>query len=264
MRRTIPLYQEEIDQIQFHAFGDASGRGVCAAVYAAVKQASGISQGLVAAKSRLAKQGLTVPRLELVSEHMAVNPITNVLQALEGLTLAAKDYCWLDSSFALHWIADKGVYRQFAQNRVTRIQSHLNVLWRHIPSTDNPADLGSRGGSVVGAELWWNGPAWLSEPVKWPDDIMPGPSPESMAERKLQQKVFAVRVETRDDFDLVLWKFELRKAVRIGAWVMRFVHNSRNSSSKTKGPLTTVEVEKCQMFLVKRAQLQGMSHAKFD
>ena len=93
---------------------------------------------------------------------------------------------------------------------------------------------------------------------------MPEPSPESMAERKLQQEVFAVGVETRADFDLVLWKFDLRKAVRIGAWVMRFLHNSRNSSSKTKGPLTTVEVEKCQLFLVKRAQLQGMSHAQFD
>ena len=85
-----------------------------------------------------------------------------------------------------------------------------------------------------------------------------------MAERKLRQEAFAVGVEARDDFDLVQWKFELRKAVRIGTWVMRFLHNSRNSSSKTKGPLTTAEVEKCQMFLVKRAQLQGMSDAKFD
>ena len=105
------------------------------------------------------------------------------------------------------------------QNRVTRIQSHPNVLWRHVPSTDNPADLGSSEGSVAGAELWCNGPAWLSELVKWPDDILPGPSHESMAERKLQQEVFAVGVETRDDFDLVLRKFELPKAVRIGAWV---------------------------------------------
>ena len=107
MRCSIPLYQEEIDEIQLHAFGDASSRGVCA-VYAMVKQASGISHGLMAAKSRLAKQGLTIPQLELVSGHMAMNLITNVRQALEELTLAAKDYCWLDSSVALQWIADKG------------------------------------------------------------------------------------------------------------------------------------------------------------
>lgn len=135
-----------------------------------------VSQGLVTAKSCLAKQGLTIPRLELVSGHMAVNLIANVPQALEGLTLATSDHCWLDNSVALHWIADKGEYRQFVQNRVSRIQSHPKVLWRHVPSTDNPADLGSRGGSVVDAELWWDGPAWLSEPAKWPDDIIPEPT----------------------------------------------------------------------------------------
>ena len=54
------------------------------------------------------------------------------------------------------------------------------------------------------------------------------------------------------------------KAVRIGVWIMRFLHNLQNSSSKTKGPLTTAELEKCLMFLVKRTQLQGMSHAQFD
>ena len=162
-----------------------------------------VSQGLVTAKSCLAKQGLTIPRLELVSGHMAVNLIANVPQALEGLTLATSDHCWLDSSVALHWIADKGEYHQFVQNRVSRIQSHPKVLWRHVPSTDNPADLGSRGGSVVGAELWWDGPAWLSEPAMWPDDIIPELSPETKAERKFRQEVFAVGVETCDDFDLI-------------------------------------------------------------
>ena len=102
MRRSISLYQEEIDEIQLHGFGDASDREVCAAVYAVVKQAPGISQGLITAKSRLAKQDLTIPRLELVSGHMALNLITNVRQALKGLTLATKDHCWLDSSVALH------------------------------------------------------------------------------------------------------------------------------------------------------------------
>lgn len=58
-----------------------------AAIYAVVKQASGISQRLVTAKSCLAKQGVTIPRLELVPGHMAVNLITNLREALEGLTL---------------------------------------------------------------------------------------------------------------------------------------------------------------------------------
>ena len=185
MKRSIPLYQEEIDEIQLHAFGDASGRGVCAAVYAVVMQASDVSQGLITAKSRLAKQGLTISRLELVSGHMAVNLAANVREALEGLPIATNVHCWLDSSVAFHWIGDRGEYRQFVANRVEKIRTHPNVLWHHIPSTDNPADLGSRGGSVTGAQLWWNGPSWLADPTKWPPEVVTEPSPESAAERKV-------------------------------------------------------------------------------
>ena len=49
-----------------YGFGDASGYGgygVGAVVYAVVKQESRITQRLAAAKARLAKQGLTIPRL---------------------------------------------------------------------------------------------------------------------------------------------------------------------------------------------------------
>ena len=71
-KRSLPSQREEITDIHLHSFGDASGKGVAAAVYAVVFQPSKVSQGLIAAKARLAKQGLTIPRLELVSGHMAV------------------------------------------------------------------------------------------------------------------------------------------------------------------------------------------------
>ena len=84
-----------------------------------------MNQGLVAAKARLAKQGLTIPRLELVSGHMTVNLIDNVHDALQGFPLITK-YCWLDSSVALHWIRGDGEYKQFVANRVRKIQSHAS------------------------------------------------------------------------------------------------------------------------------------------
>ena len=87
--------------IHLHSFGDASGNGVAAAVYAVVFRPSAVNQGLVAAKARLAKQGLTIPRLELVSGHMAVNLISNVKTVLEGVNVS-QQHCWLDSSVALH------------------------------------------------------------------------------------------------------------------------------------------------------------------
>ena len=79
--RALVLAREPIEAIALHGFGDASGQGGTAAVYAVVQQESGVRQGLVAAKARLAKQGLTIPRLELVSGHIAANLLTNVHDA---------------------------------------------------------------------------------------------------------------------------------------------------------------------------------------
>ena len=60
--RTICQHHEKILSVDFHRFGDANAKGVSAAIYAVVKQTSGTSQGLVTAKSHLAKKGLTIPR----------------------------------------------------------------------------------------------------------------------------------------------------------------------------------------------------------
>ena len=89
--RALPKYREEVSNIDLHCFGDVSGSGVSAAVYAVVSQPSGNSVGLVAARARLAKQGLTIPHLELVSGHMAMNLIVNVKEALEGFPVERDD-----------------------------------------------------------------------------------------------------------------------------------------------------------------------------
>ena len=73
-RRSLATYREPVDAVVLHAFGDASGRRVATAVYAVVSQTSGVPQGLIAAKSRLAKRGLTIPRLELVAGHTTSYP----------------------------------------------------------------------------------------------------------------------------------------------------------------------------------------------
>ena len=85
MPRSFVQHQETITSIGLHAFGDASSQGVSTTVYAVTHQLSGASQGLVTAKSRLAKKELTIPRLELVAGHMAANLVNNVKDALKGL-----------------------------------------------------------------------------------------------------------------------------------------------------------------------------------
>ena len=141
--RSLAAFQETIEAIDLHAFGDTSGAGTAAAVYAVVHQASGINQGLLAAKARLAKKGLTIPRLELVSGHMAANLVENVKNALHGQPVRSI-HGWLDSTVALHWIkGGRSTYKQFVANRVNKIRDKDYIEWRHVGTDQNPADVGS-------------------------------------------------------------------------------------------------------------------------
>ena len=63
--RPVVDHREPVLSLELRAFGDASTQGVGAAVYAVVRQQTCTTQRLVAAKGRLAKQGLTLPLLEL-------------------------------------------------------------------------------------------------------------------------------------------------------------------------------------------------------
>ena len=100
--RSIVRYQEPVNKVELHLFGDASTKGVGAAVYAVVKQPSGSTPGyLVAIKSRLAKKNLSIPCLELVAAHMTTNLLENVCSALPK-ELQPLKFAWLDSTVALH------------------------------------------------------------------------------------------------------------------------------------------------------------------
>ena len=60
-KRSLPLLREEI---HLHSFGDASGKGVAAAVYAVVFQLSAVNQGLDDRRNRETSDvvGQTRPR----------------------------------------------------------------------------------------------------------------------------------------------------------------------------------------------------------
>ena len=255
--RSVPLALEPIHDIALHVFGDASGHGVGAAVYAVVTQETQVNQGLVCAKARLAKRGLTIPRKELVSAHMAVNLLDNVCDALDGFPVSSL-VGWLDSSVALHWIRGRGEYKLFVANRVNKILEHEDVTWRHVPSKENPADIASRGGLIdEGNQLWWNGPNWLSNPEEWPPDLKTAASAESNEEFKLTKQVFALATEEDNDFVKLLSKFAYWKTLRVIAWLLRFVGNTRClPDRRVTSPLTTSEIEKAEKLLTLNGQQQ--------
>lgn len=266
--RSLAPLRESVSAITLHAFGDASKVGLSAVVYAVVEQEHGTTQGMVCAKSRVAKRNLSIPRLELVAGHMAVNLVTNVENAIDQ-RIVSSVHCWLDSTVALYWINGQGEFRQFVANRVAKIQSHTRVEWHHVPTKQNPADVGSRGGRVVGNDLWRNGPQWLEDPSKWPPKRVLEATREVKEELKPAKNLQALTTVKQpiipDSMEELLGKFSLRKVLRICAWINRFVNNCKRSCENRKtGPLTSREIENSEIWWIKRAQSEAKRDPEFE
>ena len=177
---------------------------------------------------------------------MATNLLENVCSALPKEPLK---FAWLNSTVALHWIMGKGSYRQFVTNRVTKIQAHSSISWRHVPTKGNLADIVSRGGLV--SSFWWSGQEWLQEPARWP---VTQPSAESNAEAKIVCEVVCLAKSTqpeKDEFDSLFKRSTLCRTLRVLAWVKRFIANSRRHE-KRSGPLDTEETETVKIWWIER------------
>ncbi|XP_028394878.1 uncharacterized protein LOC114519022 [Dendronephthya gigantea] len=261
MPRAIPREIGLIVELILHGFADASLLGCCAVIYAVIKQTGKVSQGFLISKARLAKRDLTIPRLELVSCHMLSNLLHNVVNVLSHLHIGGV-FAWTDSTVCLQWIQGQGKYKQFVANRVQKINEKEGVVWNHVPSQENPADIGSRGASELQTnETWMNGPAWLNIPDEWPEKIVTKPTDVSESESRSVKTVMKTTFQRKSDpVDDLLAKTSLWKAVRILAWMKRFAANCRRKE-KIRTPLRTEETEEVMKFLIRRAQQDG---EKFD
>ena len=69
------------------------------------------------------------------------------------------------------------------------------------------------------------------------------------------KEIFSAAVDSTDEFDELLAKFPLMKAIRVIAWIRRFVFNCRaEKETRHKGPLITEEINSQHTFWIQRAQ----------
>ena len=109
-------------------------------------------------------------------------------------------------------------------------------------------------------EIWWEGPSWLQVKENWPRQPDIKPSEESEKEVKFSKEHKSVVFRTvaiQDDFDLILHKFDLHKALRISAQILRFINNCRKN--KKSGPLTTTELVNQKKIYIKPEQEKVVS-----
>lgn len=152
-------------KVEVHGFADASQKGYAAAVYLKCINENTVSVSLIFSKTKVAPlKTISLPRLELMASVM----LANMVNHFKGI-VKHSDYSyhyWSDSQIALAWIHDDPHKRAvFVSHRVSEIQQISDSSqWRYVCTSENPADLGTRGISpsqLKESNLWWHGPEFL-------------------------------------------------------------------------------------------------------
>lgn len=236
VKRCLGLVNDN-DEIIIHGFCDASMKAYGACIYFTSETRSTKTSNLICSKSRVAPLGssktrkttqvksITLPRLELCAMLLLAELLKKVLQALSQKLIKA--YCWSDSTISLHWInKNPQCWETFVANRVAKIQKITNetgIIWNHVPSPDNPADIVSRGTStekLLKSNLWWHGPDWImSDSSSWPK------SPPRLPEHIPDTMPLKITLFMQVQVPLALLKTcsSFTKAARILAICLRYV-----------------------------------------
>ena len=231
---------------ELHVFSDASMKAYGAVAFLR----AGERTSFVLARSRVVPlKGHTLPRLELMGAVIASRLAQFICTAFQHTSLQnISVMLWSDSQIVLHWLHSRKRLKQFVSNRVQEINNTFpNIPWHYCPTDDNLADLLTRGLTtvqLVSSQLWQHGPQWLIDETHRPvwnhSEILHPQVDECAAE------------DSRPTHSKVTWAIHniiqasnystLSRLLRVTSYLLRFINNTRYSTSRKTGPLSTDEI----------------------
>ncbi|XP_072377748.1 uncharacterized protein [Diabrotica undecimpunctata] len=256
----IPRYImcDKIVHMELHAFSDASKDAYSAVLYVRTVDENGtVYVRLLCSKTRVSPiKVLTVPRLELCGA-LALARLVN--QVSNALTCQCNVFYWCDSQIVLWWLnTEANKLQVFVSNRVSEIQTLSNISnWSYVNTKENPADVASRGmypDELSNCKVWWNGPSFLYEKPFWPRLFQAGDNKELPEIRKICHTLVVTE-------QLLLFQrfSSLNRLKRVFAYCLRFITNLKERT-RTKGPLSVLEMENSMLCLTKLAQKESFKN----
>ena len=75
----------------------------------------------------------------------------------------------------------------------------------YVPTKENPAGTGSRGSLIVNiSRVWWEGPSWLPDKTKWPDQPFITSTTESEKETKCIKELLTTAVKVIRNQNIII------------------------------------------------------------
>ena len=158
----LPVQKREI-----HVFADASFHGLGTAIFIRTVGNNQAQSSLAFASSRLAPKGaMSIPRLEL---NAALEASTAALKIQQELRIGLEDtYYYTDSMVVIGYLENtRKSFTRYVSRRIELIrQVTSGKSWKHVSTSQNPADLASRPQevNVLMSSLWLHGPNFLQDP----------------------------------------------------------------------------------------------------
>lgn len=258
----------EPSYIELHIFTDASqtAYGSCAYIRTVSDKTRSASVRLLCSKGKVAPlKPVSIPRLELCGALLGAQLYSKISESMHCEFKSI--VFWTDSTIVLGWLRmAPNLLKTFVQNRVAEIHELTKDLpWRHVSGKENPADLVSRGcplPELASSELWWKGSPFLRDYTfdcaGLATDTNSCIKPDELPEVKPNALNVLVTKHAVELFPFSRFS-QFERMRRSFAYVLRFIHNTRNKSNRKSGVLTFDELRESEFGLVRLSQIESFS-----